>query len=378
MREDPVRYSVRVGYGDTDQGGVVHHSVYLRWLEQARIEWLRVHGLDYRSLEYNRKLALPVVEAHLRYRMPARFDEVLEVECALGKLGRASMRFDYRVLRGDDVLTEAQITLACIELPAGKLRSLGVVGETLRREAEARNEPVISAILGPGVGMPVAFREVLGERIAGSYVGISHERSAHGHRGNGMAATAEAREAGGEGGEADPIAELVRGGAHREAIALCATMHGAALGRLCMAMLGSQGEAEETVQEALVAAHAAMGSWRGEGPVRAFVFSIARRMCARRIETRVRRDRRLRLVHDAGEEAALPDDVLERRRRAQRVREALDQLKPSEREAVVLRYEGGLAYREIAAVCGIDEAAARKRTSRALMRLRTLLDGDLR
>ena len=55
---------------------------------------------------------------------------------------------------------------------------------------------------------------------------------------------------------------------------------------------------------------------------------------------------------------------------AQRARDALAKLKPSEREAVVLRYEGELSFRELAAACGVDEAAARKRVSRALSRLR--------
>ncbi len=121
---EAIRHPIRVGYADTDQGGVVHHSVYLRWMEQARVELLRTNGVDYRSLEYDRKMALPVAEATLKYRRPARFDEELLVECRLGKLGRASMRFDYRIVRGDELLTEAQITLACIELPSGKLRSL--------------------------------------------------------------------------------------------------------------------------------------------------------------------------------------------------------------------------------------------------------------
>ena len=119
-----LRHPLRVGYADTDQGGVVHHSVYFRWMEQARVELLRANGVDYRSLEYDRKMALPVADAHIKYRRPAHFDEELEVECRIGKLGRASIRFDYRVLRGEELLTEAEITLACIQLPSGKLRSL--------------------------------------------------------------------------------------------------------------------------------------------------------------------------------------------------------------------------------------------------------------
>lgn len=174
----------------------------------------------------------------------------------------------------------------------------------------------------------------------------------------------------------DPIGALVRAGAFRDAVALCAREHGAALGRLCMAMLGSQAEADETVQESLIAAHDGMAQWRGEASIRAWLFGIARRMCARRLETRGRQERRLRLVHDADADARLPDEVVEARRRAVKVRAALEQLKPSERDVVLLRYESGLSFREIAVVCGIDEAAARKRASRALEGLRSLLSDE--
>jgi RNA polymerase sigma-70 factor (ECF subfamily) len=172
---------------------------------------------------------------------------------------------------------------------------------------------------------------------------------------------------------ADPIAVLIGEGRHRDAVAACATQHGAAIGRLCMALLGDQAEAEETAQEVLLAAHGAMDSYRGESSVRGWLCGIARRKCARKLETRIRRERRLRLVHDAVADAELPDQTLEARRRADKVRAALERLKPSERDAVVLRYQGELPYREIGEACGIDEAAARKRVSRALVRMRSLL-----
>lgn len=176
---------------------------------------------------------------------------------------------------------------------------------------------------------------------------------------------------------ADPIAERIRAGAHREAAALCARAHAQALGRLCMAMLGSQAEADEAVQETLLAAHDAMPGYRGEGTVRAWLFGIARRTCARRVEARDRQERRLRLVHDASADARLPDEALAARRRAARVRQALEQLRPSEREALVLRYEAGLSFKEIGVACGIDEAAARKRASRALVAMRALLGDEV-
>lgn len=171
----------------------------------------------------------------------------------------------------------------------------------------------------------------------------------------------------------DPIERLIRDGAHRDAVAACATTHGAAIGRLCMALLGSQADAEEVTQETLMAAHDAMASFRGDGSVRAWLFGIARRMCARRLETRGRQERRLKIVAGTPPDAPAGADVLAD---AARVRELLERLKPSEREALLLRYECDLSYSEIGTACGIDEAAARKRASRALDRLRALMTSE--
>lgn len=173
----------------------------------------------------------------------------------------------------------------------------------------------------------------------------------------------------------DPIDAAILAGDHRAAVALCARTHGAALGRLCMSWLGAQAEADEAVQETLIAAFDAMGQYRAEGSVRAWLFGIARRVCARRVETRARREQRLRLVRGEGDSAPGAEAILVARREAERVRGALEQLKPSERDAVVLRYERDLSFREVGIACGIDEATARKRVSRALERLRALL-GD--
>ena len=175
----------------------------------------------------------------------------------------------------------------------------------------------------------------------------------------------------------DPIAALMGEGRSREAVAECAKTHGAVIGRLCMAMLGSQAEAEEALQDTLLAAHDALASWRAEGTLRAWLFGIARRVCARRLERHSTRERRLRLVAGGEGEGSggkdLPDALLDARRQATAVRQALERLSPTEREAVILRYQADLSFKEIAQACGIDEATARKRVSRGLLRLRTLL-----
>jgi RNA polymerase sigma-70 factor (ECF subfamily) len=172
-----------------------------------------------------------------------------------------------------------------------------------------------------------------------------------------------------EPGDGDSIEALVTSGRHRDALSACARAYALPLGRLCMAFTGSQAESEELVQETLLAAFDAFPQYRGDGTVRSFLFGIARRLCGRHVEMRTRREARLRLVHDTGRGRDAGELAIERER-AQRARDALAKLKPSEREAVVLRYEAELSFRELGAACGVDEAAARKRVSRALSRLR--------
>jgi RNA polymerase sigma-70 factor, ECF subfamily len=170
----------------------------------------------------------------------------------------------------------------------------------------------------------------------------------------------------------DSPEEALARGDHREALARCARDHGVGIGRLCMVLTGSQAEADELCHEVLLTAYTAFPSYRAEGTLRSWLFGIARKVCARHLEARTRQVRRLRLVHDAGRG---PDTeaLAITRERAERAREALASLKPTEREALLLRYEADLAFREVATACGVDEATARKRVSRALGRLREIL-----
>ncbi len=172
------------------------------------------------------------------------------------------------------------------------------------------------------------------------------------------------------------ILERIQSGNYREAISLCAGDHGAAIGRLAMAMLADQGEAEEVAQETLLAAFDAFPSFRAESTVRAWLMGIARRICAKRLVKRARRERRLELAYNAETDAELPDAALERRRRAAGIRHALEKIKPSDRETLLLRFESGLSYREIGAITGVDESSARKRASRAIAKLREVMKGE--
>jgi acyl-CoA thioester hydrolase len=110
------RAEIRVIYGDTDQMGVVYYANYLRYFEAARNEFIRAKGLRYRDFEADYRLRLPVAEAAVSYKQPARYDDLLTVEISLGQVRRASARFDYRLLRGAELLATGHTVHACVDL----------------------------------------------------------------------------------------------------------------------------------------------------------------------------------------------------------------------------------------------------------------------
>ncbi len=89
---------IRVIFGDTDQMGVVYYANYLRWFEAARGVFLRERGRSYAEWE-RAGLSLPVVEAHVRYRRPAHYEDLVRVQATVEEVKAASFRFRYQVTR---------------------------------------------------------------------------------------------------------------------------------------------------------------------------------------------------------------------------------------------------------------------------------------
>lgn len=100
-----VKSTVRVRYADTDAMGVVYHANYLVWFEVGRGDFMREVGIPYTEFE-RRGIFVPVVEAHLNYKQPGRYDEVLTVETTVAELSAAKVKFGYRILRENDLLCE--------------------------------------------------------------------------------------------------------------------------------------------------------------------------------------------------------------------------------------------------------------------------------
>jgi len=98
---------IRVRYADTDQMRVVHHAKFIEYFELGRSSLIRSLGMSYAELEA-RGVSLPVIEAFAKYRRPAFYDELINVESRISELPKASLRIEYQVRREDkvDILAE--------------------------------------------------------------------------------------------------------------------------------------------------------------------------------------------------------------------------------------------------------------------------------
>jgi acyl-CoA thioester hydrolase len=110
---------IRVYFADTDQMGVVYNGRYLTWCEIGRTELLRDRGLAYAQVEA-RGVALPVTEATLRIRQPARYDDLVRVETSIAEVRTREIRFSYRMFRDDVQLVEAETTHVPVDRATGR------------------------------------------------------------------------------------------------------------------------------------------------------------------------------------------------------------------------------------------------------------------
>lgn len=108
---------VRVNYSETDQMGVVYHARYLVWLDVARTEHLRRSGMSYRELEAA-GLRLVVSEVSIRYRQPARFDDLIRIRCWVRAAASRRVEFGYVVERAADGLLLATASTSLMALNA--------------------------------------------------------------------------------------------------------------------------------------------------------------------------------------------------------------------------------------------------------------------
>lgn len=113
MSDNQFIWPIRVYYEDTDVGGIVYHSNYLKYFERARSEWLRKLGYELDELAED-GLMFVVTHAELDFIVPAKFNEALEVHSTVTEFRGASFTFAQRLMRGELCLVRASVKAATV------------------------------------------------------------------------------------------------------------------------------------------------------------------------------------------------------------------------------------------------------------------------
>lgn len=111
-------HTIRVYYEDTDLAGVVYYANYLKFIERGRTEALRALGVDQLALKED-GLVFVVRRLVADYLLPARFDDLLEVQTVTRRLGGASVEMEQEILREGTVLFRAEVRIACVNAGSG-------------------------------------------------------------------------------------------------------------------------------------------------------------------------------------------------------------------------------------------------------------------
>lgn len=107
-------WPVRVYYEDTDSGGVMYYANYLKFMERARTELLRVHGFEQTDLVRDHGVIFVVRDVHISYLRPAVFNDLLGVTVGVHAAGRSWIEFAQAVARGEEVLARATVKIVCV------------------------------------------------------------------------------------------------------------------------------------------------------------------------------------------------------------------------------------------------------------------------
>jgi len=130
---------LRVRYAETDQMGFAHHANYLIWCELARTSLMRDQGVSYRELEES-GLFLPVVDAHITFRSPARFDDLVQVRCWVRELRSRRVDFGYQLKIDEENRVLATATTRLIAMDKNNV--VTTIPDTVRELLTPIDDPV--------------------------------------------------------------------------------------------------------------------------------------------------------------------------------------------------------------------------------------------
>jgi acyl-CoA thioester hydrolase len=112
-------FALTVYFEDTDTAGIVYYANYLKFMERARSDMIRAAGVDQVAAHHEGHGAYAVAEVNIRYLRPARLGDDLVVVSTVVEVRGVSVLIQQRVMRGQEILTDARVTAAFLD-PRGR------------------------------------------------------------------------------------------------------------------------------------------------------------------------------------------------------------------------------------------------------------------
>ena len=113
------KYVHKVHYYETDQMGITHHSNYIRWMEEARIDFLKKIGWDYARLEEN-GIFSPVINVECKYKQPTKFDENIAIDVSVEEFKGVKLVIGYKMTNSDGIIVCEARSSHCFLNPGGR------------------------------------------------------------------------------------------------------------------------------------------------------------------------------------------------------------------------------------------------------------------
>lgn len=113
--ENTFLWPVRVYYEDTDAGGVVYHTNYIKFMERARTEWLRNIGVEQDELREKYAVIFAVRSVNVDYIYPAKFNDELIVSSTVTKKGKASITIEQEITKAQQIICKGVVKVATLD-----------------------------------------------------------------------------------------------------------------------------------------------------------------------------------------------------------------------------------------------------------------------
>jgi acyl-CoA thioester hydrolase len=119
----------RVEFRDTDAAGIVHFSVFFNYMEEVEHEFLRTVGLSVVMKDQHMSIAWPRVAARCDYQGSVRFEDEVDIEMHISRLGQKSVTYEFTFTHDGRPVAAGQMTAVCCQMDGGEpLQSIAIPG----------------------------------------------------------------------------------------------------------------------------------------------------------------------------------------------------------------------------------------------------------